>query len=58
MFEGHTEARRFEFRADEPAPRDLIEEDLLLESRNPEMSAMLEMVERAAARRHDNSPDR
>jgi two-component system, NtrC family, response regulator AlgB len=38
-----------EFQADDAARLEAIEEDLLLESRKPEMSAMLAMLERAAA---------
>ena len=38
-----------EFRANNPAPQGPIEEDILLESRSPGMTALLDMVERAAA---------
>lgn len=37
-----------EFRVNNPAPLPTIEEDLLLESRTPQMAAMLETLERAA----------
>ncbi len=42
-------APALEFRGNNQALQEPIEEDLLLESRNPEMSAMLETLERAAA---------
>ena len=46
-----------EFAANNHVPQEAIEEGLLLESRNPRMTALLETVERAAAG-DSNSPDR
>jgi transcriptional regulator with PAS, ATPase and Fis domain len=41
-------APALELRTNNPAPQELIDEELMLESRNPETAAMLEMLERAA----------